>query len=176
MNTKILITIGILWLVLLTIGVLDNGKTVDNGKPTGAVSGPDIMSPYFSFGGVRFWANRSDSLVAATTTPYNAQSPVATSTLIYGGCNFSTSSTTAMVVTFAKSASPNATTTALGSTTIAANAKGTVVASTTPASYTGIALDPTLVFAPSQWFVMSMTGGGGTFSPTGSCNAVWMQL
>jgi hypothetical protein len=111
-----------------------------------------------------------ESLTTATTTVCAIQSPAATSTLIYGAVNFTTSSTTASTVTLAKSATAFATTTSLGASAIAANAQGIIVASSTPTA------GQTTVFGPSEWFVVGMQGGVGTFSPVGSCVATWQQI
>lgn len=141
----------------------------------GAATGPDIPSNYFSFGGFRQWAQSPRSLNQATTTVCAIQSPVATSSLEHASINFAVSSSTATLLTIAKSATAFATTTIIGSQiNIAANAQATVVASTT-LSATG-ADAAAFIFAPSTWVVMSLTGGSGTFSPTGSCEAMWRQL
>lgn len=132
----------------------------------GSVSSPDIQSPYFSYGDVRFWAGSTNNLAQATTTVCAIQAPASTSTLQYGSIRFSVGSTTASLVTFAKAATAFATTTSLGQFTVAANAQGTAFASTTLG---------TAIFAPNEWFVVGMQGGVGTFSPTGRCLAEWVQ-
>jgi len=148
-------------------------QRVTDGK-LGSVASPDIMSPYFSFGGVRHWGARSDSLVQATTTVCAIQSPAATSTLIMGSIRLSVGSTTASTVTIAKSATAYATTTLIGGGALGAGAQGTFSATTTPS--TGTSLDGPMVFGPSQYLVVGMQGGvGGTFSPTGNCQATWVQ-
>lgn len=147
-------------------------KVVNQAAPSlGAVSSPDINSPYFSFGQVRLWAAHTDSLTAATTTVCALQSPAATSTLLKGSVSFSVSSSTATIVTMAKATTPYATTTSLGSAILAAGAQGTFNATTTPV----VGVDDKVVFAPNSYFVVGMAGGVGTFSPTGTCQAVWVQ-
>lgn len=137
----------------------------------GAVSSPDMNSPYFSFGGVRQWAGSTDNLNQATTTVCAIQSPAATSTLIMGSVRLTVSSSTASTVTLAKAATAYATTTALGSASVSAGAQATVVSLRTAAG--GDALAET--FSPNTWFVVGMAGGVGTFSPTGVCKAQWRE-
>lgn len=126
--------------------------------------------------GASTFASGTSSLTAATTTVCARQGPNATSTLLAGsGIRFTTSSTTATVVTIAKASTAFATTTLLASSALAANAQGTIVASTTLGS---VALDPSTVFAPNQWMVVSMQGGpgAGNYSPTGACAGFWAIL
>lgn len=155
-------------ILLMTLGGSTGESIVREVRNVGAVASPDIQSPYFSFGGVRFWGGKTESLTAATTTVCAIQSPAATSTLVNASIYFNVSSTTASVVTLAKSATAFATTTSLGTLGLAANAQGGAVATTTSAQ----------VWGPNQWFVVGMQGGpsGQTFSPTGTCQATWMQL
>lgn len=135
----------------------------------GSVASPDIQSPYFSVGGVRIWANGSDSLVQSTTTPWAYQFQ-ATTTVLFAGCKLDVSSTTAVTARLSKATTAFATTTALGQLAVAANGKGTLIASTTlTAGYTST------IFEPRSWIVFSMQGGTGTFSPTGSCNVLGVQ-
>ncbi len=147
----------------------ETGKTV-----VGSVASPYISSPYMVYGDVYNWAGHTESLTQASTTPCAIQSPTATSTLVFGGIKLNVSSTTASRVTLAKSSTQYATTTLLGFADLAAGAQATVVAST---SFSGIAgADGALVFSPGQWFVVGMSGGTGTFSPTGSCSVQWSQV
>lgn len=132
--------------------------------PVGAISGPDISSPYLSINSVQRFYNRK-GLNIATTTVCAIQSPSATSTLALGAIRFETSSTTASTVTLAKANTAYATTTVLTEMGVAANAKATLIASST----TGLA---NFVFSPSQWFVVGMAGTGAqTYSPVGICQA-----
>ena len=168
-----LITAGIsLGVVLLTLTLMPQ-KVINSVQTFRAVSSPDIQSPYFSVGGVRTWAARSENLISATTTVCAIQSPTATSTLTRASLRLSVGSTTASTVVIAKSATAFATTTAIGGGALAANAQGTFSATTTPATLTS--LDGVMTFAPSQWVVFGMTGGIGTFSPTGACSATWVE-
>jgi len=140
---------------------------------TGSVSSPEISSNWFSFAGIKHWGAKTTSLTQATTTVCALQSPVSTSTLQFASIRFSVSSTTATTVTMAKATTPYATTTVLVASALGANAQGTLVSSSTPTS--GASLDGTYVFAPSTYLVVGMAGGTGTFSPTGVCEAVWIE-
>lgn len=112
-------------------------------------------------------------MTQGTTTVCAIQSPNATSTLTEGSALFTVSSTTAATVSMAKAVTAFATTTALGTVVIAANAQGTAIASTSP---TGATLDPSQVFSPNTWFVVGVAGGTGTFSPTGVCTAEFQVM
>ena len=174
---KILTIVSIIALCSTIITGVVIMRTVKVDMSVGALAGPDIPYNYFGFGGVREYAGKTDSLYQASTTVCAIQSPAATSTLTFGSINLTVSSTTASTVIIAKSATAYATTTRLGQGPIAASAQGTVLATTT----ISIGTDDVIVFAPSQWFVVSMqTPAGvanniGTFSPTGICEAVWKQ-
>lgn len=144
----------------------------------GAVSSPEIPSPYFGFGDVRWWAGKMET-AQATTTVCAIQSPVATSTLVGGGVSLSVSSTTASTVTVAKATTAFATTTLLRTVSVSANAQAQfpLASTTSVASAAAWELEQVnLTFAPNTWLVVGMAGGVGTFSPTGTCTAVWQQV
>jgi hypothetical protein len=166
--------VGALIVVALVIGGVKNETSeLLNGPSVGSVSSPDIASPYLSFGDVRRWASHTGSLTQATTTICALQSPAATSTLVLGTLRLDVSSSTASTITYAKAATPYATTTLFNSVAVAANGQAAILAASTTVS----ALTQTnAIFAPNQYLVVGMQGGVGTFSPTGSCNAVWQEL
>lgn len=124
----------------------------------------------YAFMGVNVCPNRV-KMNLATTTVCAIKSPAATSTLVRASASFSVSSTTASIVAMTKSATAFATTTLIGGGALAANAQGTFNATTTLTTETS--LDGTRVFGPSQYLVVGMQGGVGTFSPTGWCNATF---
>lgn len=140
----------------------------DGGQSFGAVSGPDSFFPCTSNEGITTCVTRI-AMRTATTTVCAIKSPAATSTLVSGTARFTYSSTTAPLVRFAKATTPYATTTALGNATIAAGAQGTLQASSTPVG----ALGDITVFEPSSYLVVALSGGVGTFSPTGICQATF---
>lgn len=168
-----LITAGIaLGVVLLVLAFVPRSIINQVNPVVGSVSSPDIQSPYFSFGGVRQWAGKSDSLIQATTTVCAIQAPAASSTLMLASLHLSVSSTTASTITIAKSATPYATTTIFGSQmAVAANATATIIASTTPVAAAGGVTQ----FNGGEYVVFGMQGGIGSFSPSGTCQAVFVQ-
>ena len=54
----------------------------------GALSGPDIQSPYIGVGGLRYWSSKVP-MIAGTSTPCTIFAPRASSTLIYAGWDLS---------------------------------------------------------------------------------------
>lgn len=163
------VIIGVLALALAGVGGWAVSQKDSVSEDTN-VAGSDavVNSNYLNVGGVVTYFFRDDELTAATTTPLAIQAPSATSTLMLGsGCYFSTSSTSAKAVRFAKATSPNATTTFLFGANVAANAKADISATTTTDNF---------VFAPNTWLVMSMVGGSGVDSPAGLCHARFVVL
>jgi len=135
----------------------------------GALSGPDIPYKYLTVGGLTTYYS-SMKANTATTTPCAMQSPIVTSSLAFASARFSVvSSTAATTVSFRKSATAYVTTTALtGDLGVASNVKMDRVL------YTASSSD--FIFEPSQWVVVGVQGGTGTFSPTGGCNAEWKAV
>lgn len=140
----------------------------------GALSGPDIASPYLGWGGVRTF-RASQSLVQSTTTICALQSPASTSTLSHYGVRFDVGSSSAMTVYIAKATTAFATTTQLGqSWTLAASSKGFINGSTTATQV--VAANE--VFAPNSWLNFTVQGGDSGANatglvPTGLCEASW---
>lgn len=147
-------------------------KTTVVEKGLGALSSPDIPSPYLTFGGVRRWAYNI-AMTQGTTTPCIIPAPAATSTLVKASVTVQVASSTAQTITIAKNAGNlNASTTLIAAATLAGNGQGTLVASSTP---TGALLDGTNTFAPSANLVVTMTGGQGTSNPVGRCIGVFEE-
>lgn len=163
------VSISLVAVGLLVMGGLAINKDQVVTQPVGAISSPDLNSQYFSFGGVRQWAGRTDSLTAATTTVCAIQSPAGTSTLVSFSLRLDVSSTTASTVTVARAATAYATTSAIETVSVGANAQALVIASTTVQK-------DLRTFGPSTWLVGSMAGGTGSFSPSGSCRAVFQEV
>ncbi|KKK94664.1 hypothetical protein LCGC14_2680610, partial [marine sediment metagenome] len=163
----------------------------------GAVSSPNIPSPYLEFGGVTRWAGSKLTMNQATTTFCTFQSPNASSTLVSVDVYIDIGTTTAMVVEIAKApaqattgGTPNATTTLINSYAVAANSKAMIHASTSRADVLPESLD----FAArvgsttnratvwvNDFLVVKAYGLGAlwndsqTFSPTGHCQVEWRQ-
>lgn len=180
MINKLIGGVAVLALVIAGVAVSKPAQVVERTIQAGSVSSPAILSPWFSFGGARFWGTEVD-FTTATTTVCAVQAPAATSTLVANAStvSFRTSSTTASTVTVAKATTAFATTTLLRTVSVGANAQADFVMSSTTsvASAAAQALEQSnLVFAPNEWLVIGMAGGTGTFSPVGSCSPVWKQI
>ena len=173
-KTTIVLLIASIVLLIGSVVILSNVRSIGTGQNTfveklvdlGSVSGPEITSDFLSVNGVETHY-RYSKFNSATTTVLALRSPLsATSTLDSFVCNFAVSSTTASTVHIAKATTAFATTTNINTYAIGADAQATIVASTTGS----VAGDAT-IFAPGTYAVVGMTGGAGTFSPTGGCSA-----
>ena len=156
----------------------DGTKTV-----VGSVSSPDIMSPYFSYGGVRNWGAKI-GLNQASSTVCTITSPVATSTLRYFSVQISKATTTAISVEVAKAVSgATGTTTRLAYQLLASGAKATIhtgfVATSTDVTYLNNGetdLTNVFVFSPSQNLNVKYGSALGPLNVLeGSCVAEWTE-
>jgi len=164
--------ISVVLAVVASVAVIPAGHdTIREVQTRFGAASPDFSSQYVSWGNVRNWASRQD-MYTASTTQCAMVSPSSTSTLMYASAKFDVSSTTAMTVAMYKSATPFAQTTQIGSSVaLSANGKGFILASTTAAQQaSGVN-----VFAPNTYLVVFSTGGTGTYSPVGSCQAQWIE-
>lgn len=163
------ILIGVVGVILgcgATLAVYHPTPTVQ--PKVGAISSPDIPSPYLSWGGVRSWAGHTDILANASTS-CSFQSPNATSSLDYASFTIGASTTAnAIIIEMGVANDPNSTTTLIGTKySLAASNQVTVVASTSNATGAGI------VFAPNQYFNIKV--GGVANGIGGNCNVQWIQ-
>lgn len=160
--------IKLIGVALVAIVIAIGGYMFPNVQPSlGVIAGPDSVYDYQSVNGVATYYNSSGTN-QATTTVCSLRSPAATSTLTFGSVQLSVSTTSAYIITMAKGATPNASTTLLGNrVAYAAGVPSTQVATSTAAN----ANAQDYVFAPSQYLNISMAGGIGTHSPTGTCKA-----
>lgn len=153
-------------------------------EPLGAVSGPDISSPYLTVNGQRRWFFR-DGFKLGTSTPCAFQSPGATSSLVFFGMNQTTATSVAVTWTVATSTHSNGTTSRLYEKTWAANNLFSIAqtGSTTAAG------QQSLVLGPTDWVVYQgrvsqagESGGGAALSTTslnplrGTCTAEMVEL
>lgn len=176
MDRKYILLGGVLLLVLILGVVFPRPITqvVEKVKKSiGAISGPDIYSPYLRIDEVeqRYFSSKFSN---ASTTLCSFRTPDSTSTLVFGSAQITTATSSATAWTLGKSTLPDATTTSLGDFTIASGAKGTMIASTTSSDLSVGGLDPDYVFAPSTYF--NVKGGGWTGTLTknslkGTCKA-----
>lgn len=156
--------------VLAAILVFLGATDVHVGPPTvfGALSGPDISSPYLSVNGVTTFYNKAN-MKGATTTACSFKSPSATSTLRLGSVNVFLASSSAVTVYLAKGANNNATTSNMGTLDIVASGQMQTFASTT--------VTASQIFAPNTYFNVGVKGqstnGGTGVSPIGNCSATF---
>lgn len=175
MINKLIGVVSVLALVIAGVSVSRPAQVVvEKTIQAGSVSSPDILSPYFSFGGVRRWAVKQQMFTASTTI-CSFDSPSEPTIMEVGSPSvwFDVSTTTAtnVVIATSSSAATTATTTLIAQRTAAANFVGLSAISTT----TTASLVERYVAANTH-FNVSMTNGVGTFSPTGSCSAVFRAL
>lgn len=184
-------TIAIVAVVIIglgfVLGVTVNGGETDDvdltslkkeivselSKQTGAFPSPNILSDYLTYNGREVRYPAVQNFRKATSTVCSFVSPNATSTLTYAGISSQTGTSTALTLYIAKAANTNSTTTLLGGTGIAANARYTSIASTTPT----VGIDDKVVFAPNQNLNFNLKGGASDVvfrtsdSVTGVCHA-----
>jgi len=138
-----------------------------NEQPLGSASSPSVVDGCMEINGVTS-CYREGAFISATTTPITVKTPAATSTLALGsGCHFTTASTSAKAIRFAKALLQNATTTFLFGANSAASEPRTVVATTSTDNF---------VFGPNQYLSVSLVGGTGVDSPAGFCAFTFIQL
>lgn len=151
--------------------VLEDGGDITLGAGSNiTVAGTASITGTTTLNGMPIVAKRTATF-NSSTTPWAVQIG-ATSTLAHAFCSLK-GSTTASVLTFGKANTAFATTTVIATSTIAANAQGTInaLATTTQNATLGEKAVNDRTFSPGQWLVLGMSGGIGTFSPTGACSA-----
>ncbi len=166
---------GIIGLIAVVALAISGFTSVKEEAPVeitnlGALSSPDLPRD-ISIGGAKIRGSRVSPLQTSTTTVAAILSPVSTSTLVSAACRFSTSSTTASTITMAKDSDGNGSSTPLQSFSVSANAQADI---SLPATTTTAGMS-NLTFGPSTYLTVTMAGNTGTFSPVGSCEAVWLQ-
>ena len=125
--------------------------------------------PAFSQGGILTFAYRVP-LRGATTTPCSLRSPAATSTIVHASVDVLTLATTsAITVDIGKAANNSATTTLLASLALAANATGTLVATST------LDTNDNLVIGPSN-YVNVRFGRSYSSAPQGNCEVIFRVI
>lgn len=176
MNIKNLVAgLGvILALVLGFVGATRQTSQVVIERPSeqlGALTGPDIASPYISVGGLQMYS-ADVAMRAATTTLCAIQAPASTSTLRFAGFTITTGTSTAATIDIGTSTTAFATTTNLSAAnSVASGAQGS--------SYWqpvgGAVRDSTM--APNEWVVFKTAGAGlGGYTYTGTCSAQFYVL
>lgn len=141
---------------------------VPKSQTLGAATGPDISSPYFSFGDVRHWAGKQ-SVASTGSTTCAILSPAATSTLVGASSAFTRLASTT-VVEIGLSSSAYATTTLISASGVSVTTGGGVVVASSTAQ--------TLIVPPNSYVTTKIGGGStaGTVTPTGTCIAVFREV
>lgn len=174
MDTLKIVITSLTTAILVLGGFLAFAPRVEAPKPSqdqvGALSGPDIPSPYLSFGGVRQWAGNTP-LRTGTSTVCSIQSPAATTTLVAATARLDSIASYVTSWQIGKDPTAFSTTTALASMTFAANATGSIVATSTSG------LTDTLI-APNSFINLKLatTSASATFAPVGNCAAVFREI
>lgn len=139
----------------------------------GAVASPEILSNWFSVGGVREWKYAA-APTAASYTLCSFQSPAATSTIRAAGIQLNVSTSSASTIYIAKAASGTATTTLLGTAyALGAGAQATIIASTSPAE----AGSPAII-APNQYVNFAINPAASVITnlaPQGTCHVTFEE-
>lgn len=159
---------------LVVVGFQKPVQNVVN-QTLGAVSSPDIMSPYFSFGGVRHWAGKMD-MRSASSTLCSIQSPAATSTLVSASASFTAGVGYATSYDLGVGDNNAATSTVIGRVQLVSgtNIMGHITATST-------ALNTTVVdgvMRPNQWvnFRVATATVSTLYAPVGTCSATFREI
>lgn len=178
MNKNLLVGVGVTLAILLgLVGVFKDSRGNVQNTPQqnfGSVASPDIMSPYFSFGGVVHWGYRQD-MRQASSTLCSMQSPAATTTIVgFPSANFTTAASYTTVYAWGNATDAFSTTTLMGNFTIIAANKGLLIASSTAMS----ALQDSQVIPPLTYinFKLSTGTASATFAPVGTCSLVLREV
>lgn len=137
----------------------------------GSASSPSVVGGCMDVNGVVSCSYRSAMAKQASTTCM-FRSPAATSSLRMASALFVTS-TSSMQVEWGTSANIQATTTRLGYGTTSAGGQGTILASSSPATFS--AVDDLTVIPPSNYVSLKI-GSGNVGIPTGACETVFTIL
>lgn len=174
MNSKLTIVGLIVALALGFVGATKPATVVKTQVETpvvGAVTSPYFNSKSFSFGGVMHWGGGKDSLTSGSATLCSVQAPSATSTLVSATMRVENA---AYANTFqvGNADTSSATTTLLGSLTVAASKWGELVATTSVTALTNG------VVRPNTYIVFKVATGtpAASFAPSGDCKVVFRQL
>jgi hypothetical protein len=170
MNNKLLVGVIVVVLVICSfyIGNTINTRTVIQEK-LGGLAGPDLMTDYFTFGGVMHYS-QGGALKASTTLPVvcSLKSPAATSTLRTVQVNSSAGSSTAQTLYIGKGANEGATTTNLAAVTVGTSLRANVIGSST------LMTSANTLMSPNTWVVVGLEVYGANDSINGNCSAEWV--
>ena len=154
------------------------GKDGKDAKPAlGAVTGPELSSPFWTVDGVRTWYLSAQlNASSASTTICTWKLPNATTTPKLVTAQITTASSTALQFEWGTSALQAATTTSLGVANIGSGVKATIVASTTAGHFAAADnIDPAFLLSPNNYLTLKFGGsavGGGL---KGTCKAELLE-
>lgn len=135
----------------------------------GALAGPDIQSPYLSWGGVTTYKG-AVAMHSATTTLCAIQSPSSTSTVAFASWNVTTGTSTAASIDIGVGSTAYATsTTLLSATSLSSGAQG--------GAAWGAPNGTTAVIGPNNYVIVKTNGAGlGGYTFGGNCTAQFNVL
>ena len=167
MNKKLSLTLVVILVIAIGAYFFPRTQQVIQ-NVVGAVSGPDISSPYLSVNGVetQYYSQKFNT---ASTTRCAIKSPDATSTLSFSSV-VRAATTTNYDIAIAKATTAFATTTTIRSETVTAN--GAVVFPMASTTY-GTLTDTDRTFAPNTWLVVSTAGPTATAFDSSSCSVIF---
>ena len=144
---NVLVTVVIAAVVIAAGSVFVKPTVINN---LGAVSGPDDYFPCKSTNGVTT-CSESKSFTTASSTLVSFKSPTATSTLRIAAGQITTATTSVLYLEWGRASVIDATTTSLGRRSVATGEKAYFIASTSPLTTDGQALDQAYVIAPNTY-------------------------
>lgn len=151
-------------------GVIDS-EGYGNTVKLGAVTGPELYSPFWNVNGVRQWFVRQP-MNRATTTLCSMRAPSATSTLHFASFQIVTGTSTAATIDIGTSTTAFATTTNLvAAKSIASGAQGYAYWSPVGGSVDDAKM------APSDYVNVKTAGAGlSGYTYRGFCQAIFLEL
>ena len=174
-------TIVVAGIVALVVGggivALKGGDTTvlpvrNVGENLGAVASPDMPFNYISVGGVPTYYNKTTSLIQSTSSVIcSIQAPSATSTLVDGSIQITGASTTGTTpLSIYNSNLPYSTGELIATASVAEDTDYFLPAASSTFNAAAIR---DRIFPGNSYFVVTQTGGG-TLTPTGTCQAVFL--
>lgn len=172
----VLLSVAVVWVFAIgqpkTTTVVDpnTGEEVQ----VGALTGPDIPSPYLQWGGVTTYAG-SMTLKSAASTTCAIQTPSSTSTLVSATVRLDGTAPYATTFELGAGATAFTTTTRLALMSFGTSEKGSIIATTTINAPTTL-IDTLL--APNTWVNLKVATGSvsALFAPQGECKAVFRVI
>lgn len=171
MKTFLTVAISVVLAASLTALYVGTPTPPETGKQFGALSGPDIPSPYLRWGNVIEYRANQAMQTATTTLCAIANPHAATSTILGITAQITTGTSTAGALTFSTSTLQYATSTSdelIADKTVASGAQISVAWS--PSSNNN-------VLGPGQFVLISTSGPGlGGYTYAGTCQARFQAI